>query len=168
MYSFKKSLIALVGLVALVGGLAALLPLIGRGQGGGNNPLTRDTRRLFYLTQTTHDGSQALTACASGYHMASLWEIHDPTYLRYNTQIGLTKDDSGFGPPALSEGWIRTGENASNSNCQAWTSASDAVNGTPVSLTTESLWASPASVVSPWGAQPFSCNASFPVWCLQD
>ena len=97
MYSFKKSLIALVGLVALVGGLAALLPLIGRGQGGGNNPLTRDTRRLFYLTQTTHDGSQALTACASGYHMASLWETRksvSPRMIRASVRPLLVK--AGF------------------------------------------------------------------------
>jgi hypothetical protein len=33
MYSFKRSLIALVGLLVLVGVLATLLPLVGRGQG---------------------------------------------------------------------------------------------------------------------------------------
>ena len=35
--------------------------------------------RKFYLTKTEHNGAQALSACAPGYHMASLWEIHDPT-----------------------------------------------------------------------------------------
>lgn len=162
MFSFKKSLLALVGVLVLVGGLAALLPLVGRGQG---KPFGS---RKFYLTRTVHAGNEVLTACAGGYHMASLWEIHDPTYLRYSTELGFTTDDSGFGPPALREGWIRTGSNASTKNCQAWTSASAADTGIPVSLTTESLWASPPVVVSPWGAQPFSCNFSFPVWCVQD
>jgi len=60
MFNFKRSLIALVGVLVLVGALATLMPLVSRGQGG--NPLTRDTRRSYYLTQTTHIGSQALTA----------------------------------------------------------------------------------------------------------
>ncbi len=56
--------------------------------------------RKFYLTKTLHTGAQALSACATGYHMASLWEIHDPTNLRYNTELGFTSgSDSGFGPP---------------------------------------------------------------------
>ena len=110
MFSFKRSLIALVGLLVLVGGLAAVMPLVSRGQGG--NPLTRDTRKSYYVTKTSHDGSEALTACAEGYHMASLWEIFDTSNLRYDTQLGATAQDSGLGPPSisgLSEGWIRTG-----------------------------------------------------------
>ena len=55
--------------------------------------------RQFCLTKTGFNGSQALTACAAGYHMASLWEIFDTTVLRYNTALGLTKPDSGSGPP---------------------------------------------------------------------
>jgi hypothetical protein len=111
MFSFKRSLIALVGLLVIVGTLATLMPLVSRGQGG--NPFNRDTRRSFYITQTTHTGSQALTACAEGYHMASLWEIFDTSNLKYDTVLGLTQDDSGFGPPSQIGGWIRTGRFAS-------------------------------------------------------
>src|SRR5262245_49264077 len=31
------------------------------------------TPRLFYLTKETHQGNTALSACAQGFHMASLW-----------------------------------------------------------------------------------------------
>ena len=47
--------------------------------------------RKFYLTQALHNGAQALSACAQGYHMASLWEIHDTSNLRYDTDLGLTR-----------------------------------------------------------------------------
>jgi len=51
--------------------------------------------KLFYLTTTTHDGDSALTACGPGFHMASLWEIHDPSDVEYDTTRGLTSADSG-------------------------------------------------------------------------
>src|SRR4030095_12687199 len=92
-------------------------------------------QRQFYLTQSTHDGAHALSACAMGYHMASIWEIHDMSNLRYNTELGLTQDDSGFGPPSGFSGWIRTGSIANNpptagfGNCQSWTSSSVADYG---------------------------------------
>ena len=85
MFSFKKSLLGLVGLLVIVGALATLMPLVSRGQGG--NPFDRDTRKSFYLTKTSHNGSQVLTACAEGYHMASLWEIFDTSNLRYDTAL---------------------------------------------------------------------------------
>jgi hypothetical protein len=65
------------------------------------------------LTKNSADGSQALTACAAGFHMASLWEIFDPSNLQYDGTLGRTNDDSGFGPPTadffLNGGWVRTG-----------------------------------------------------------
>ena len=99
MFSIKRSLFALVGLLVIVCTLAALTPLVSRGQGDIKNPFNRDPRKSFYLTRVTHNASQALSACAEGYHMASLWEIHDPSNLRYDTELGFTTDDSGFGPP---------------------------------------------------------------------
>jgi hypothetical protein len=83
--------------------------------------------RGYYLTTTLHNGAQATTACAAGFHMASLWEMFDTSNLKYETGLGFTRPDSGFGPP-LSLGWVRTGGNASFSttpgfaNCNAWTS----------------------------------------------
>src|SRR5437899_259888 len=103
MFSRKKLFIAVTGLVSF-GLLATLAPLVSLGQ---NTPI--DTRRSFYLTKATHKGFAGETACALGYHMASLWEIHEPSNLSYNTTLGLTGKDTGQGPPSGLSGWIRTG-----------------------------------------------------------
>ena len=126
MFSFKRSLTALVGLLVIVGALATLMPLVSRGQGG--NPLTKDPRKSYYLTQTTHMGNQALTACASGYHMASLWEIFDTSNVRYNTVVGLTQvpiqasarllTPAGF----AQELWLSAPSRPGLGNCFAWMS----------------------------------------------
>lgn len=173
MFSFKKSFAAFVGLSLLIVALASLLPLVGRGQGSDNNPLTRDPRRLFYLTQTTHNGSEALTACDAGYHMASLGEIFDTSNLKYDTARGVTTDDSGSGPPANQVGWIRTGSFSDVSsrpgfaNCNVWTSHSESDYGTFVLLS--SNWdSSDLTRVSPWEPQILACDFTIYVWCLQD
>jgi len=133
--------------------------------------------RQFYLTKTTHTGAQALSACAAGYHMASMWEIREPTNLRYNTELGFTREDSGFGPPESDLAWIRTGSGAVSgnvagaANCNAWTSASVQDIGTGAFLVPN--WAvppagSPLSVVSPFAAGQVLCDAPLQVWCVQD
>jgi hypothetical protein len=112
--------------------------------------------RKFYLTTSFHTGAEALSACAPGYHMASMWEIHDPTQLRYNTELGFTAGDSGFGPPTYELGWIRTGfffapaSKSGEASCLAWTSASDAHYGTVVRLYNE--WNGTVPPVIPWRA----------------
>ena len=177
----KKSLIGLVGLLVLVGGLAAVMPLVSRGQ--GNNPIVKQLQpRKFYLTPTdTYNGSQALTACASGYHMASLWEIFDTSNLRYDTQLGFTLADSGSGPPSdaigdETEGWIRTGGRSASSNaagetnCFAYTSSEGTVGGTVVEL--QATWfiaqPLPANTISPWLGTTEPCSQMRRVWCVQD
>jgi hypothetical protein len=169
MFSFKKSLVGLLGLLLIVGALAALLPLVGRGQ-GGVNPLTRDPRKAFYLTQTTHLGDEVLTACAEGYHMASLWEILDPSNFKYNTTLGAVRGDSGAGPPANSHGWIRTGNDASTGNfivinCRAWTTIH--LDFGPVAWL-DSEWSSAARNISPWQTSSSDCNISNAVWCAEN
>jgi hypothetical protein len=130
--------------------------------------------RKFYLTKTGHNGAEALSACAVGYHMASLWEVFDTSNLRYDTELGSTDGDSGFGPPN-DLGWIRTVEGANSSdipgsaNCNAWTSADPSANGTIVRL--QSVWSSaaPSLSVSPWVSSSNTCLASATrVWCVQD
>src|SRR5215469_6134090 len=97
--------------------------------------------RQFYQTSGRFDGAHAPTACTAGYHMASLWEILDVSNLGYNTTLGLTADDSGSGPPSVSDGWIRTGfaaessaTNAGLANCNAWTENAGNSNGTFANL----------------------------------
>lgn len=177
MYSFRRSLIGLVGLLVLCGAFAALTPLASRGQGKQQQ---RGPRR-FYLTQEGYDGSQALSACADGYHMASLWEILDPSNLSYDTSLGATVADSGSGPPNGS-GWLRTGFIASagataadgtgpaagSANCQAWTSAGSEAHGTTALLPVYGDIETDVTMISPWVARTARCSARPRVWCVQD
>lgn len=136
-----------------------------------------DSRRAFYLTTTTHSGSSARSACDDGFHMASLWEVHDVSGLRYDTARGATKADSGAGPPndgGLQSfnpgGWVRTGAvstssgTAGTANCSAYTSTSG--DGTAAFLVDN--WTLAGEVQSPWDARVEFCNVSLPVWCIQD
>lgn len=129
--------------------------------------------RGYYVTQDFHDGSEALTACAAGFHMASLWEIFDPSSLQYDTTLGFTSDDSGSGP-SVARGWIRTGVGAQASefsslpNCNAWTSNLHADHGTEVNLAP--TWESPATPtpISPWIKSTVTCAEIERVWCVED
>jgi hypothetical protein len=126
--------------------------------------------RKFYKTKTTHTGAEARDACAEGYHMASLWEIHDPSNLRYDTDLGVTTADSGFGPPSGSGGWIRTGDIAGTSNCFGWTSAVPGDLGTAVvpNAPGPAGWEGIGTRASPWFSGLIQCQAPTRVWCVQD
>ena len=178
MHSFRKLLIALVGLLVLFGAVAALTPLAGRGQGPAKQ---QRGPRKFYVTQGRYDGSQALSACADGYHMASLWEILDPSNLSYDTGLGATLADSGSGPPTVVPGWVRTGFLSSagitaadgsvqpgTANCQAWTSASSGAHGTTVYLPIYTPADVGVTPISPWVAGTRSCDRPELAWCVQD
>ena len=72
-------------------------------------PAAPAARRKYYLAPVGVGGNGALTACATGYHMASLWEIIDPSKLEYTTDLGDARTDSGSGPATFVGGWVRTG-----------------------------------------------------------
>ena len=127
--------------------------------------------RQFYLTTGVHDGSSTTSACASGYHMASLWEILSPSNLSYNTVLGQTTDtDSGQGPPSSTNGWVRTGfintvsGGAGMSNCGAWTNAGSRGWGTAVSLT--SSWSTGGDLFV-WDSTEAGCDREYAVWCVE-
>jgi hypothetical protein len=128
--------------------------------------------RQFYLTKTGVTANQATTACAAGYHMASLWEILDPSNLKYSTALGESEDDSGQGPPDII-GWARTGwsseanfnEQTGQVNCNAWTSSSNTDWGTYIYL--EDNWNSSFDI-DPWSATKGTCDSTLRVWCVQD
>jgi hypothetical protein len=130
--------------------------------------------RGYYLTSTLFvDGGHALSACVSGYHMASLYEIHEPSNLRYDqdpagdgTNLGYTELDSGQGPPATRQGWIRGGIPSPDWNCAAWTTNSSASLGAVVDLA--GFWDSPGVAVSPWEYTRMTCDQTLRVWCVQD
>jgi hypothetical protein len=128
--------------------------------------------RKFYLTRDAFTGARALTACANGYHMASLWEILDVTNLKYDANRGLIQDDSGSGPPTVL-GWIRTGAGSTGNtgapgfdNCLAWTSDSASDNGTAAGP--KLFWNAPPGSTDPWISFTFICKSPQPVWCVQD
>jgi hypothetical protein len=137
--------------------------------------------RQFYLTQTFYNGAQAKTACAEGYHMASIWEIADPSSLEYNTALGRTSPDSGAGPPTAfgralpppsARGWVRTGHASSTSatagmgNCAAWESNSNSHSGTVANLPSD--WTGGTEDVGVWNAEVRACDMNSWVWCVQD
>jgi len=138
-------------------------------------------KKFFYLTTVSHDGASADVACAVGFHLASLWEIFDPSALEYDTARGRTTTDSGQGPPSETTGlgsrpgWLRTGNlggahpTAGVGNCSGWTSSSSAQNGT--AALPDQVWTgtpSPAQNLPPWQATSPTCDQLLPVWCVQD
>ena len=172
----KNSLVGFVVLSVMVLGLATLVPRSISGQGGSQNAPPNRTLRRYYLTQAFHNGGDALTACATGYHMASLWEILDVSNLQYDTELGFRRDDAGSGPAVLGIGWVRTGQDAftggppGSANCGAYTSSSHSDSGTRAFLPQD--WSLTATTdttrFSPWSAYTFSCDQGAHVWCVQD
>ena len=139
----------------------------------GPEQVKKDTRPGFYLTKERVDGSQALNACAPGYHMASLWEIMDPSNRRYATELGLTVPDSGSGPPSIQFGWVRTSRSATTlqipgvGNCSAWTTNSAEASGTAILL--RGVWDGGGTLgFGPWSAAAGACSSPLFVWCAED
>jgi hypothetical protein len=171
MKTLNDSVNALALLLIVSVAAAILVPLVSRGQ-SQNASRRRDLRR-FYLTQTPFDGSQALSACAAGHHMASLWEILDVSNLQYDTSIGFIRADSGLGPPTLAEGWVRTGASLLNEDtpgigsCQAYTTTNSNLFGTSVNLPQE-FNSTAITVISPWESSTPTCDQPVRVWCVQD
>jgi len=127
--------------------------------------------RQFYLTSATFNGAQVLNACAAGFHMASLWEIADPSNLKYNTALGKTRPDSGEGPPS-DPGWVRTGYDstydsiAGRGNCDAWTTGEQAKRGSLVMPALD--WEGSDDDIGVWNAMYVDCDVPIWVWCVED
>jgi hypothetical protein len=179
--NLTRGLMALLALALL---MAALVGYLTWGQreaaaSGPQAPLAASSgMRQYYLTTTPYNGAEAdgtdgngAGVCASGYHFASLWEILDPSSLKYNTDLGYTKDDSGQGPPTYLRSWIRTGFGSSTAgtaglgNCNAWTSSDSDHRGTDAYLT--QIWEG-AEDIHVWNAGLSSCLNELPVWCVED
>lgn len=128
------------------------------------------TQGYYLTTNTGHTGTTALSACTDGYHMASLWEILDPSNLQYNTSLGAVRADSGSGPPTGLAGWVRTGSpgesvwTAGLANCHAWTGGSGA--GTLARL--PGNWVAGAEDIHVWEVGTRACTSSARVWCVED
>jgi hypothetical protein len=130
-------------------------------------------RRRYYLTPGQVNGADALSECAAGFHMASLWEIRDTSSLRYDTDLGITSPDSGKGPPA-EIGWIRTGNDNAipdlcMANCLYWTSADSGWHGSTLGLMSAwDLTNYKAMYSWGWWGSAETCDELHRVWCVQD
>ena len=136
-------------------------------------------RRKFYLTDSeSFDGAEAANACAAGFHMASLWEIFDPSNLVYDRTRGLViggaANSAEAGPPNFFAGWIREGGARVGSepnttpgarDCLGYTSADAVQHGTLVGLSAD--WGA-GSGIQPWVPFSLTCDQNIRVWCLQD
>jgi len=137
--------------------------------------------RQFYLTKSTFQAGEARTVCTNGYHFASIWEIADPSALKYNTDLGRTGPDSGGGPPTqiwlfgtstTARGWVRTGystwssDTVGQANCSAWGTSDGLAWGTAANL--PSNWTGGEQDIGVWNTEVRTCNTSLRVWCVQD
>jgi hypothetical protein len=144
---------------------------------------TRTGERRFYLTQSKVDGAHALTACTQGFHMASLWEMQDPTQLRYDGVLGPSGGDTGAGPPTdlfllITEGWVRTGtgsntgaEHPGLEHCGFWASTGQFPYFVGTVAFLPNRWDDPAAAANPthpWQTGLRSCSSTVRVWCIED
>ena len=135
-------------------------------------PCSGPTLRRYYLTSTIHDGASPTTACAAGFHFASLFELSDPSGLSYASDLGLLTADTGEGPPSAFAGWARTGsipsvmDQPGIANCMAWVSSSVSSFGSTARL--EPFWDGAGIVASPWAVTSIECSSPVRVWCVED
>lgn len=141
-------------------------------EGAAATSLRANGMRQYYLTQTGAAGASASTHCAAGYHMASMWEIADPSNLSYNTSLGMTSPDSGSGPTTEYIGWVRTGYVANDTstpgraNCLTWQSSGAGDYGSAARLPND--WGAGADDLGVWDVGAYLCYNNFPVWCVED
>jgi hypothetical protein len=169
------SLLASLGLALL---LSTSVPLLPSGSHALAGPLLDSvpvgTGRHVYLTVDNYLPAYARSACTSGYHMASLWEIMDVSNLIYDyaQPYAATQDDSGHGLPTYLAGWVRTGYSSSSTNvagtgnCNSWTSSNAADYGTAAYLSRQ--WETVYSQADLWILPVYPCNVAGQVWCARD
>jgi len=166
----KRLVGLLVGLVASL----LLLTLILTGESrvataSGAAETTADGMRQFYLSWGWFSTPDSPSACVQGYHFASLWEIADPSNLKYNTYYGRDKDDSGEGPPSGYFARVRTGYSSNNSNtvgqanCNNWSSSTG--YGTKAALLPN--WSSSPDI-GVWDVIAGECDETATIWCIED
>jgi len=179
-----RVLLKILLLSLMVSAVFITASVLRRTQAIASSPQSRSSAilgvRQYYLTQTLFTGNQVANACAPGYHFASIWEITDPSGLKYNTSLGLTSPDSGSAPPVAVGlfgvypvvGWLRTGYNLSSSeppghaNCDGWLSNNPFFWGTLAGL--PSNWTGGEQDIGVWNVGVVTCEYYLSVWCVQD
>lgn len=138
-----------------------------------------DSMGRYYLTRNLFMGGDPSLleksgsgACAAGYHMASLWEILDPSALRYNPNLGFGNDDCGYGPPSYTPGWVRTGYSITDTstipgeaNCGVW----EKLEGYGTVINLAEHWDDTSQQdIGFWDSAFRSCGNPARVWCVSD
>jgi hypothetical protein len=136
------------------------------------------TTRYYYLTADEVPAALAPTACSTdtypAYHMASIFELLDPSGLTYAIRARNAYNanaDQGSGPPSSAPGWVRTG--ASNNgppNCNAYSGTTGlGAYGTLAYLESPSppSITQTHSITQVWVTQIGYCSEAAHVWCIQ-
>ena len=161
-----KRLLLLVALMVLV----TLVGMVGFSRDATAKP------KMYYLTNNYFYGGDAITACDSGFHMASISEIQDPSSLQYADRSTAAYDSlvdgQRLGPPSNHMGWVRTAGyplTGFQDNCNFWQSSSDQEKGTTMSLDPILGDANP-ELHDPmwWHKVQQMCSLEEPVWCVED
>jgi hypothetical protein len=136
--------------------------------------------RKYYRTDTAFSPTLASTACGTGYHFASIWELLDPSNLEYAGERpdawGGPLYDMGEGPPTGAgglplQGYVRTGYGTDASgypgqgNCDNWTSDNENHYGTVAGVSHE--WGTAEDLFA-WNIDVTPCNIRTGVWCVED
>jgi len=135
--------------------------------------------KMYYLTRDQVNGDQAIAACSTGFHMASISEIQDPSNLQHANRITTVYDslvdDPGSGPPSNHMGWIRSGVYPPSGfvyDCDDFPNEHNVQLGTTVALHSFSVNAGPGQPTSHptmwWHAALHPCNQPEPAWCVED
>lgn len=140
---------------------------------------TRAAPRRFYISLAPGglgvNGSGPTTACAQGFHFASIDEILNLSQLAYDASQPFADAlaDMGAGAPHGHFAWVRTGGGSLNSgspglgNCFVWASASGADFGASVALI-QGNWNGAAVNISPYFASQQTCNLGLGTWCVEN
>lgn len=155
-----RNIIATLFLVILCAGLVSIFPGAASAQ-----------QLNYYLTKNSFAGNKALTACASGYHMASFAELSAPGTLHYLSGSPLAYHqggDEGGGPPLYVAGYIRTGDGKNSlGNCDDWTTSSSSVYGTGLWFDISLGSGYTASLQVYIAGATYSCSGAG-VWCIEN
>lgn len=76
--------------------------LIAPATGGSPSSTSGPVVKTYYLSSSTYTGTEALTACVPGFHMASLFELSSLGALKYLSTASFAFTayaDQGQGPP---------------------------------------------------------------------
>jgi hypothetical protein len=147
----------------------------------GNVGVAAARAKMYYLTENSFDGGDAIMACDPRFHIARISEIQDPSNLQYATRsitvYDSLVDDPGLGPTADRMGWVYTGSLplAGVPDYSDYSMSSiDQQNGITVAFHVHNIWGDlsmdPFSSDPTTGWQTAHRLLSYPqpVWCVGD